>query len=110
MKIAFTTSGHNMSSPMDQRFGRAKKFLVYDTDAKDFIVIENESQFAAQGAGIKAAETVAKSGAKFGVTGECGPKAFAALRLAGIKVYSSQANTVEESLDLYMAGRLEEIH
>jgi predicted Fe-Mo cluster-binding NifX family protein len=32
MKRVFTTLGDNMDAPMDGRFGRARKFLIYDLD------------------------------------------------------------------------------
>ena len=83
-KIAFSTSGEGLDAPLDTRFGRAPRFLVYDLDTGAFEVIDNrQSLNAAQGAGIQAAETVARSGAKALVTGHCGPKAFRVLRRPG---------------------------
>jgi predicted Fe-Mo cluster-binding NifX family protein len=109
MKIAFTTSGTNLSAPMDSRFGRAAKFLIYDTGKKNFTGIDNKGMAAAQGAGIKAAEIVVKAGAKVLVTGDCGPKAFHALKQAGVKIHLSKAATVADSLELYLAGELMEM-
>ena len=41
MKVAFTTSGDNLSAPLEQRFGRAPNFLVYDLDSGTFEVADN---------------------------------------------------------------------
>jgi predicted Fe-Mo cluster-binding NifX family protein len=109
MKIAFTTTGNTLMDPMDARFGRAAKFLVYNTNDNSFVLIENEHAADAQGAGIKAAETIAKAGANVLVTGECGPKALQWLKLAGIKAYTSKADTVTSSLVSFLAGTLNEI-
>jgi predicted Fe-Mo cluster-binding NifX family protein len=109
MKIAFTTSGQDLNAPMDPRFGRAAKFLIYDTDRKSFAVIDNSNVDAAQGAGIKAAETIVKAGATVLVTGDCGPKAVNALKMAGVKIYSSKSASVAASLDAYLAEKLSEI-
>ncbi len=110
MKIAFTTSGTGLDAPMDARFGRAAKFLVYDTETATFQVIDNSQNLnAAQGAGIQAAQTVASGGAQAVVTGHCGPKAFQVLNTAGIKVYTSDAETVAEALKLYQEGSLAEL-
>lgn len=107
MKIAFTTSGNDLNAPLDSRFGRAAKFLVYDLDTNTFSVIDNQQNLnAAQGAGIQSAETVARSGAKALVTGHCGPKAFRVLSAAGIKVYTTDAATVEEALERFRTGKL----
>jgi predicted Fe-Mo cluster-binding NifX family protein len=62
MKIAFSTSGSDLSAPLDSRFGRAPKFLVYDLESGNFEVIDNQQNLnATQGAGIQSAETVAGS-------------------------------------------------
>ncbi len=109
MKIVFTTSGSGVNAPLDSRFGRAPKFLVYDLCSETFEVVDNEQNLnAAQGAGIQSAETVAKLGAKALVTGHCGPKAFRVLLAAGLKVFNTDAPTVAEALEQYRAGRLTE--
>jgi predicted Fe-Mo cluster-binding NifX family protein len=109
MKIVFTTSGSDLNSPLESRFGRAFRFLVYDLDNASFEVIDNQQNLnAAQGAGIQSAETVARSGAKTLVSGHCGPKAFRVLVAAGIKVYNSNASTVAAALEQFKAGKLKE--
>lgn len=109
MKVAFTTSGSDLNGPLDSRFGRAPKFLIYDLDAKTFEVIDNAQNLnAAQGAGIQSAENIARQGAKALVTGHCGPKAFRVLKSAGIKIYNTSVATVQEALELYLAGKLDE--
>jgi predicted Fe-Mo cluster-binding NifX family protein len=109
MKIAFPTSGGDLSAPLDSRFGRAPRFLVYDLDSMSFEVIDNrQSLNAAQGAGIQSAETVVRSGAKALASGHCGPKAFRVLAAAGVKVYTSDAPTVASALEKFKAGELRE--
>lgn len=107
MKIAFTTSGITLEAPMDSRFGRAPKFLVYDTETDGFEVIDNEQNLnAAQGAGIQAAQNVSRSGASSLVTGHCGPKAFKVLQAAGVAIYTTDASTVAEALNRFRSGTL----
>jgi predicted Fe-Mo cluster-binding NifX family protein len=102
MKIAFTTLGESLDAPLDSRFGRTAGFLVYDSDADAFELIDNAQNLnTAQGAGIQAAETVARAG-------HCGPKAFRALSAAGIKVFNTDAATVAEALERFRAGHLVE--
>ncbi|MDI6808077.1 MAG: NifB/NifX family molybdenum-iron cluster-binding protein [Candidatus Eisenbacteria bacterium] len=109
MKIIFTTSGNNLNGPLDSRFGRAPKFLVYDLDSENFEVVDNQQNLnAAQGAGIQSAETVARLGAKALVTGHCGPKAFRVLLAAGIKIFNTDSPTVAVALERYRAGKLTE--
>ena len=109
MKVAFTTSGSGLDSPLDTRFGRAPGFLVCDTDSGASEFVDNQQSLnAAQGAGIQAAETVVRSGAQAVVTGHCGPKAFRVLAAANIKVYTTTAGSVAEALALYQEGKLSE--
>jgi len=107
MRVAFTTSGDTQEAPLDSRFGRAPKFLIYDTESRTFDIIDNrENLNAAHGAGIQAAEAVARSGVEGLVTGHCGPRAFQVLAAAGIKVYQTDAPTVGAALKAFEAGKL----
>lgn len=109
MKIAFSTTGTDLSAPMDPRFGRAAFFLIYDTETKAVEAIKNAFADAGQGAGIKAAETVVNAGSKIVVTGDCGPKAFNALKQANVKIYSAKNVSVAETLAAFEAQKLPEI-
>ena len=61
MKIVFTTSGTELNAALDGRFGRAPNFLVFDLDSETFEVVDNQQNLnAAQGSGIRSAETVAR--------------------------------------------------
>lgn len=107
MKVALTTSGETLEAPLDPRFGRAPRFLVFDTDTTAIEIVDNRAGLeAAQGAGVQAAETLARLGVRGLVTGHCGPKALRVLVRAGIEVYNTDASTVAEALTAYREGRL----
>ena len=55
MKIAVSSTGDNLDSNVDMRFGRCKYFVVVDSESMDFKALSNESVIASGGAGIKAA-------------------------------------------------------
>ncbi|MFZ5807487.1 MAG: NifB/NifX family molybdenum-iron cluster-binding protein [Verrucomicrobiota bacterium] len=110
MKIIFTTSGDDLNAPLDARFGRAQKFLVYDLENETFEIVDNHQNLsAAQGAGIQSAETVVRLKASALVTGHCGPKAFRVLSAAGVKIFTTEAKTVSEALEQYRSGKLVEM-
>ena len=105
MKVAVSTSGTTLESPVDARFGRAVGFLVVDLDSNETEYVENTQNLrAAQGAGIQAAQNVANTGAKAVLTGHCGPKAFRVLGEADVAVYVGAEGTVAEALARYQAG------
>ena len=75
MKIIITSEGTSLESPVDPRFGRAKHFILVDTDTGEFSSHDNAQNLnAPQGAGIQAAQTVARLGAEAVLTGHVGPR------------------------------------
>jgi predicted Fe-Mo cluster-binding NifX family protein len=67
-----------------------------------------QSQVMAQGAGIQAAQNIARAGASWVLTGYVGPKAFQALAAVGIKVAQNlEGLTVREALERFQSGRVE---
>lgn len=110
MKVAFTATGTNLDSPMDSRFGRSRAYIVVDLETNAFQTYDNsKSMNAAQGAGVQAAEAVARLGVQALVSGHCGPKAFHVLQAAGITVYTTSELTVAAALAAYKAGKLKPI-
>ncbi len=110
MKIAISSSGPDLNSQVDPRFGRASYFVIVDSDSKEITnVIDNRAaQEAAHGAGINAAAMVAGSGAQVVLTGRVGPKAYAVLQTGKVEVVSGAAGTVRSTLDAYLSGSLKE--
>lgn len=108
MKIAITSQGPDLTSQVDLRFGRAKNFIVLDTDTGEFSAHDNtQNMNAAQGAGIQAGRTVVELGVEAVVTGNVGPKAFATLQAGNIEVHQIAAGgTVKEVFEKFKAGEL----
>jgi predicted Fe-Mo cluster-binding NifX family protein len=110
MKIAISAQGHSSDSPVDMRFGRAKAFVIYDSDHSAYSSIDNEQNLqAAQGAGIQSASTVVNAGCAALISGHCGPKAFTALNKAGVAVYAVAGGTVREAIDSFKRGELKKL-
>ncbi len=108
MKIAISAQGPDLNSPVDPRFGRAAYFIIYDTDSRGFEVLRNvENAGATQGAGIQAAQLVARQGVALVVSGHMGPKAFEALRVAGVKMVTRDGGTVAEAIEFIQSGKFE---
>lgn len=111
MKIAISAQGGTLDSPVDARFGRAKGFVVVDTETGDFEYADNDQNLQlAQGAGIQAAQNVARTGAQAVLTGHVGPKAYLALDKGGIEIYLGAAGSVAETIDAYKGGSLNRAH
>ena len=77
MKVAVTSQGKELTSEVDQRFGRAKFLLVVDTETGDFAVHDNEVNLnAVQGAGIQTGQNIANLDVEAVITGNVGPNAW----------------------------------
>ncbi len=108
-KIAVTSEGPGLDDQVDPRFGRAAGFVVVHLDTMETQYLDNgQSQIMAQGAGIQAAELIARAGVRCLLTGYVGPKAFQALSASGIKIVQNlEGLTVREAVERFKSGILE---
>ena len=110
MKIAVTASDNRgLSAEIDSRFGRTPYFAVIETDNMKVDFIDNKAGSTASGAGVKAAQIMADLGVEAVISGNFGPKAFQGLQAAGIKLFSVKEGSIEDAVDGYKAGRLQEL-
>lgn len=105
MKIAISSTAPTIDADIDPRFGRCEYFLLVDPDTMDFEIIENASMMASGGAGISAAQMIAKKGAQLVLTGNCGPNAHQTLSAAGIPVITGISGKVKAAIEAYKSGQ-----
>lgn len=104
-KIAISSEGPTLDDLVDPRFGRAGGFVVVDLPDMSVSYIDNgASQTMSMGAGIETAERVANAGVQVVLSGYVGPKAFDALKAAGIKVCQDVSGTVREAVERFQKG------
>ncbi|MBN2022228.1 MAG: NifB/NifX family molybdenum-iron cluster-binding protein [Pirellulales bacterium] len=107
MKILITAQGADLDSLVDPRFGRAKHFLVVDTETGAFSAHDNRQNLdAAQGAGIQAGRAAVELGVEAVLTGNVGPKAFAVLDAANVAIHTGISGTVKDAIARFKAGGL----
>lgn len=107
MRIAITTTGNNLDSKIDPRFGRAQFLLLVDRDGTLIEVIDNAKNTSAlSGAGIQTAKTLADKKVDVLLTGRCGPNAAEALKAAGIEFGEVQSGPAREALDRFNRGEI----
>lgn len=97
-----------MQSLVDLRFGRARFFIMFETETGQQAAIDNaEGINAMQGAGTQAVERLAGLGVQTVLTGHLGPKAQNALQAARIQAFSVAGGTAEQAVQDFLAGRLQ---
>jgi predicted Fe-Mo cluster-binding NifX family protein len=110
MKLVITSEGESSQSSMDPRFGRAKFFVVMDTETQEVTAIPNTVNLnATQGAGIQAGKTIVELGIKSLITGHVGPKAFATLQAGNVEVYTGATGTVADAVAQLKSGQLKKV-
>lgn len=108
MKICVTSSGNTLDALVDPRFGRAAYLTIVDSESMAFEAMPNAAAGAMGGAGIQAAQTLAKRGVYVLITGNVGPNAFQALKSAGVKIVVGANGTIREVIEKFKRGELKE--
>lgn len=103
MKVCVTSSGDNLESQVDQRFGRCGYFIIWDNDAKTFEAIANPNVDAGSGAGIQSAQLVVAKGVAMVITGEVGPKAEQVLKAAKLQVVTGANGSIKKVIEKYLS-------
>jgi len=75
MKTIISSTGDNLDSGFDLRFGRAGWFCLLDDENGKTSFYENEYKDASHGAGTRVVEKVVELGATRVISGDFGPKA-----------------------------------
>jgi predicted Fe-Mo cluster-binding NifX family protein len=74
MKTAITSTGNNLESTIDHRFGRCAYFVIYDSESKAIEFIPNPNKELEEGAGPKSVQLIASRHVSKIVSGEFGMK------------------------------------
>jgi len=108
VRIAISARGPNSYSDVDERFGRAYWFLIYDEENDSWMPIDNSvNREKAKGAGSSTAEMMRELGVKLVLTGETGPKAYRVLSQSGISVCHGICGMVRDALENWKENHTE---
>lgn len=110
MKVAFSSSGQTLAAPTHSLFGRCEYFVIVDTETGAVTALKNRAAEASTGAGPACAQELFSAGVQAVVSGRIGPNAYETLKAAGIGIFLAPPDiTVQEALDRYKAGSLQEM-
>ncbi len=106
MKVAISSSGNTLDSPLDPRFGRCAYFLVVDLADMSHEAFDNQSAARGSGAGIQTAQFLRDKNVSAVFTGHVGPNAVQTLSAVGIDIFTVQKGTVREVVKRFKSGHL----
>jgi predicted Fe-Mo cluster-binding NifX family protein len=111
MKIVISSTGKDLESEVDPRFGRCKYFLIIEAEnkrIKEFKAIENIGKNQSGAAGITAGQIVANQGVDSVITTNLGPKAFSIFDQFKIKIFQGQGK-IKNVIEDFFKGKLREL-
>lgn len=109
MKIAISSEGQTLESPVAERFARCPFFLIVDEEGSLLEALSNQATQAAHGAGGMAVQFIASKGVSALIAPRLGPNAVSALKAAGIRAFEASGMTCKEAFEQYKKGSLREI-
>ena len=111
MKFCITTTGPDLDSKIDPRFGRCQYLLFVDfRTGKLLKSIPNTASISGRGAGVATAQRIVSEKAQVIITGNIGPNAFNVLSTSQIKIYLGFVGlSAKQILEKYRQGKLEKI-
>jgi predicted Fe-Mo cluster-binding NifX family protein len=105
MKIAFATDGNNLKDEVALHFGRAKNFLIFDTEKETFEVFEN---LELKEKGLPP-DFLKSQNVEVVVAFSLGPMAFEKFKNYKIKVLKAIEGTILENLKAFEENKLKEL-
>jgi len=105
MKIAFATDGKDLEAKIASHFGRARNFLLYDTEKRSFDVFENPElkgkEFPPDFLKSKNVDIV--------IAFSLGPRAFEKFKNYKIRIFKAIDGTVLENIEKFKEGELKKL-
>ncbi len=112
MKVAVSTGGQDINARVSPIFGRCQNFVIAEIENGEIVserTVENSGRDQTRGAGSAAAQMLGENGVEAVITGKVGTTSLMALDQLNVDLYKSEGGTVEENLDRFITGGLEEI-
>jgi len=106
MKIAMPVDDKSMETSVCQSFGRTPYFLIYDTESKESVFLDNAAAASQGGAGIKAAQAIVDNKVSALLTPRCGENAAQVIQGANIKIYKTINESIQDNIDALNDGKL----
>ena len=108
MKICLTSTGQDLESEVDPRFGRCGYFIFYDTETEKFEALANTNAVGMSGVGIQNAQLMAEKEIKTVLTGNMGPNSANVLQQAGIGVITGITGKVKNAIEQFKSGQIQQ--
>ncbi|MHA7111684.1 NifB/NifX family molybdenum-iron cluster-binding protein [Sunxiuqinia elliptica] len=102
MKVAITSTGQEVTSKLDHRFGRCSYFAIHDFDTDQTDFIKNPNKEVAEGAGPASVQFIVNHGVSKIISGEFGGKVKKILEDLEVQIimFNGPERTIQDILSL----------
>lgn len=109
MILFISSQKPELQSPIDERFGRARWLMEYNSETGNWTEHANPGAEHSGGAGVAAAQFVIDHKADIVISGAFGPNAAGAFRAGNIamRLFNKDVSTVEQAAQLCLQEKLE---
>jgi predicted Fe-Mo cluster-binding NifX family protein len=106
--LAISANGKDLDADVEPRFGRALFFILMDPASEEWEPMDNLANISSLlEVGVLTAKNLTQGrGVETVITGNCGPKAYAELTEAGVKVFLQARGTVRQAFTGWRRGEL----
>ncbi|MFA5449771.1 MAG: NifB/NifX family molybdenum-iron cluster-binding protein [Clostridia bacterium] len=101
MRVAIPINQRDIKSEVYPSFGRAPYYLMYETNDRTSIFLDNTAALSAGGAGIKAAQLLLDNDVKVIIAPRYGENAAKVLADANVVVYKNIVGSAEDNIKAY---------
>jgi predicted Fe-Mo cluster-binding NifX family protein len=110
MRICIPSKGPEPGDLVDERFGRAPYYLLYDNESEAIESHKNPAAEGMGGVGPRAAQFLLDKNVNVLITARVGGNALGALKAGGIIIllYEEAGRTVSDAISAYKRGGLKE--
>jgi predicted Fe-Mo cluster-binding NifX family protein len=108
-RVAIPANGPGLDAAVSSTFSRGRYFVIVDLQTQRRMVRENPHWSNSQALGVHSADVLVEAKVGTVIVNRIGPAPLGALTSRGVRVLTGSARTVQEALDLYLAGQLSEL-
>lgn len=110
MIIGLPANGQELSHSFSSVFGRCSHFVIIESSTMKVLnSFSNDARNASGGAGIQAAQMLIDQHVEVIIAPRLGPNAWNVLKSAGTTIFVGISGTLQENVDAFVAGKLNEM-
>jgi len=106
LKVALSSMGEGLDSPVALDFDRAPYFIIYKLEDESYEALINPAFGIPKGFGVQTAQTLISRGVNAVISDGFDPWVFQMFRFSGVELFRIKGTTVREAIERFKRGEL----